>query len=89
MPRHYFTAVGLGRSRNKFEGDCVAEDIIDAINLFRNEDYSVHSIEQQEQAHADHACGITYLTTQRWSQIYSNQKQARHFKTDSGVEKED
>lgn len=62
MPtKHYYFVSGLDPQGDKFAGSCVAGDIINAINLFRNICHSVHEIKMGVQAPADHDECITVL----------------------------
>jgi len=52
-----------------FIGECISNDIINAILLFREHDngLSVHSIERMEQVSADKEIGIISLNKVNWS----------------------
>lgn len=61
MIKHLFKVSGLDAQGKPFMGNCVASDIIDAINMFREKYYSPHEIEQSVQMPADHPCCIVCL----------------------------
>lgn len=44
-----------------FKAECIASNIIEAIQLFQNEGYSVHKIERKEQAHKNSPIKILSL----------------------------
>lgn len=61
MIKHLFKVSGLDAQGKPFMGNCVASDIIDAINMFREKYYLPHEIEQSVQMPADHPCCIVCL----------------------------
>ena len=61
MIKHLFKVSGLDAQGEPFMGSCVASDIIDAINMFREKNYSPHEIKQDVQMPADHPCLIVCL----------------------------
>ena len=61
MIKHLFKVSGLDAQGNLFRGSCVASDIIDAINMFRDKHYSPHEITQGVQMPAEHPCLIVCL----------------------------
>lgn len=61
MIKHLFKVSGLDAQGKPFMGSCVAFDIIDAINMFRDKSYSPHEVKQVAQMPADHPCRIVCL----------------------------
>lgn len=61
MTKHLFTVSGLDTQGQPFVGSCVASDIIDAINMFRDKHYSPHEIKQGVQMSSEHPCLIVCL----------------------------
>lgn len=61
MTKHLFKVSGLDAQGKPFMGSCVAWDIIDAINMFREKHYSPHEITQGVQMPAEHPCCIVCL----------------------------
>ena len=61
MTKHLFKVSGLDIQDNPFMGSCVASDIIDAINMFREKYCSPHEIKQGVQMPAEHPCLIVCL----------------------------
>lgn len=61
MIKHLFKVSGLDVQGKPFRGSCVAWDIIDAINMFREKHYSPHEIKQGVQMPAEHPCLIVCL----------------------------
>ena len=61
MTKHLFKVSGLDTQGQPFTGSCVAWDIIDAINMFRDKHYSPHEIKQGVQMPAEHSCLIVCL----------------------------
>lgn len=61
MIKHLFKVSGLDAQGKPFMGSCVAFDIIDAINMFREKYYSVHEIMQDIQMPAEHPCLIVCI----------------------------
>ena len=61
MIKHLFKVSGLDTQGKPFVGSCVAWDIIDAINMFREKHYSPHEIKQGVQMPAAHPCCIVCL----------------------------
>lgn len=49
MTTHRYDVSGLDDQGNRFVSECYDDDIIKAINQYRNIHYSVHSITRQEQ----------------------------------------
>ena len=73
MIKHLFTVSGLDTQGQPFVGSCVASDIIDAINMFRDKHYSPHEIKQGVQMSAEHPCCIVSLCeTEELSNIAQN-----------------
>lgn len=69
LTKHYYFVSGLDSHGDKFAGSCVAGDIINAINLFRNIGCSVHEIKMGVQARADHDECITVLNGVEYTTI--------------------
>lgn len=61
MTKHLFKVSGLDTQGQPFVGSCVASDIIDAINMFREKHYSPHEVKQGVQMPAEHPCLIVCL----------------------------
>ena len=61
MVKHLFKVSGLDAQGKPFMGSCVAFDIIDAINMFRDKHYSPHEVKQDVQMPAEHPCFIVCL----------------------------
>lgn len=61
MVKHLFKVSGLDAQGKPFIGSCVAFDIIDAINMFRDKHYSPHEVKQDIQMPAEHPCLIVCL----------------------------
>ena len=61
MIKHLFRVSGLDAGGKPFIGSCVAFDIIDAINMFREKHYSPHEVKQGVQMPAEHPCLIVCL----------------------------
>lgn len=61
MIKHLFKVSGLDAQGKPFMGSCVAFDIIDAINMFREKYYSPHEVKQSVQMPAEHPCLIVCL----------------------------
>lgn len=61
MIKHLFKVSGIDAQGKPFMGSCVAFDIIDAINMFREKHYSPHEIKQGVQMPAEHPCLIVCL----------------------------
>lgn len=76
---YHYKVSGLDMSGNDFIGECVAKSIIDAINLFQQENYSVHNIKQDGQVPADYPCVITYLESNDLVRIVAGEKRVRCF----------
>ena len=76
--KHYYFVSGLDPQGDKFAGSCVAGDIINAINLFRNICHSVHEIKMGVQAPADHEECITVLNGIRYTTIIARSGRNRN-----------
>lgn len=62
MIKHRYEVSGVDRNTGSlFSGICISDDIIKAIQLFRENRYSVWNIERKEQVHADQKIGIKSL----------------------------
>lgn len=61
MVKHLFKVSGLDAQGKPFMGSCVAFDIIDAINMFRDKHYSPHEVKQDVQMPANSDCSIVCL----------------------------
>ena len=61
MYKHLFKVSGLDAQGKPFTGICVASDIIDAINMFREKHYSPRKVKQGFQMPADYPCAIVSL----------------------------
>lgn len=64
MTKHIYFAEGITTvGGRKFYGECVSDDIIKAIQMFRNHEdrMSVHLIERREQVSADKNTGIVFV----------------------------
>ncbi len=69
MIKHLFDVSGLDAQGKPFTGSCIASDIIDAINMFREKTYSPHEIKQDAQMPANYPCGITCLQAAEESSV--------------------
>lgn len=62
MTKHWYKVKGIvstGKdSELKFEGTCIAYDIVSAIQLFRDNGFSVHTVPCREQVNAKTEIGI-------------------------------
>lgn len=61
MIKHSFEVTGVSNSGDNFIGKCVAYDIIEAIQIFRDKGFSVHTVQSRIQVHADSELGIEYI----------------------------
>lgn len=61
MMKHSFEVTGVTDGGEKFVGKCVAYDIIGAIQIFRNNGYSPHTVQNMIQVHADRKIGVEYV----------------------------
>lgn len=62
MIKHRYEVSGVnGNTGSLFSGICISDDIIKAIQLFRENRYSVWNIERREQVHVDQEIGIKSL----------------------------
>lgn len=59
--KHTFEVTGVLSNGEKFIGGCVAYDILNAIQIFKDEGYSIHTVNNRVQTHADSEIGITYI----------------------------
>lgn len=58
MVKHRYEVSGINQNEDKFTGECIATDIISAINLFRSINLSVHEITMCEQVNKNSPIGI-------------------------------
>ena len=62
MIKHWYKVKGIvstGKNSGlKFEGTCIAYDIVSAIQLFRGNGFSVHTVPCREQVNAKTEIGI-------------------------------
>ena len=69
MIQHWYKVNGVvstgDNSGLAFEGTCVAYDIISAIQLFRDNGFSVHTIPCRKQVHAKTETGIENIHYRR------------------------
>ena len=62
MIKYRYEVSGVdGNTGSLFSGICISDDIIKAIQLFRENRYSVWNIERKEQVHANQEIGIEIL----------------------------
>ena len=62
MIKYRYEVSGVdGNTGSLFSGICISDDIIKAIQLFRENRYSVWNIERKEQVHANQEIGIKIL----------------------------
>lgn len=72
MAKHIYYAEGITTiGGHRFFGECIAEDMMQAIQILRNQEnkLSVHRIERRKQVSADKDIGVTYLRI--FGRIYS------------------
>mgnify|MGYP003275648593 CR=1 FL=1 len=60
MTKNKYTVTGIC-SEGSFKAECIAYDIISAINLFRDNKMSVHTVPTREQVSANSEIGITNI----------------------------
>lgn len=69
MVKHWYKVKGVvstgDNSGMTFEGTCVAYDIISAIQLFRDNGFSVHTVPCREQVNAKTETGIENIHYRR------------------------
>lgn len=59
MTKHKYSVYGVSNiGRLFFSGTCVSDDIDKAIEMFREQGYSICNIERKEQVRADEQIGI-------------------------------
>lgn len=62
MTKHWYKVKGIvstGKNSGlKFEGTCISYDIVSAIQLFRDNGFSVHTVPCREQVNAKTEIGI-------------------------------
>lgn len=61
MIKHSYEVTGVSANGENFIGKCVTYDIIDVIQLFRDKGFSVHTVQNRIQVHADSEIGIEYI----------------------------
>lgn len=71
--KHKYSVYGVSRVGDSFTGTCVADDIIKAIELFKEKECSVLNIERKERVDVDATIEITSLNilgdTMKWNMI--------------------
>ena len=73
MTKHKYYASGICTLNEKsFKGICIAMDIKEAIDIFRDKGYSVHKIERGEQVNCSEDIGI--LLVEKTTIISRNRK---------------
>ena len=81
--KHDYAVSGLTNEGKRFVGRCVAKNIVDAVNQFREHLCSVHAIKQTGQAHADARIGIYFIAGVPENQPYrTNADRIRRMKDD-------
>ena len=62
MTKHWYKVKGIvstGKNSGlKFEGTCIAYDIVAAIQLFQDNGFSIHTVPRREQVNAKTEIGI-------------------------------
>lgn len=53
MTKNRYKVTGVDSKGERFYGTGLAYDIVSVIQLFRDNEYSVHTVQSREQAHAD------------------------------------
>ena len=61
MIKHSFEVTGVTQHGEKFVGKCISYDIMDAVQLFRDNGYSPHTVQNMVQVHKDSEIGIEYV----------------------------
>lgn len=59
--KYAFEVTGMLANGERFIGGCIAYDIARAIQLFRDNGYSIHTVNNRIQVHDDSEIGIVYV----------------------------
>lgn len=78
MIKHRYEVTGVDSRSEQFYGTCVAYDIISAIQLFRDNEYSVHTVQTREQVHAEEEIKIEEVQYYKYNRYVTYKGVMKH-----------